>query len=106
MRVWTFTLVLFLAPVVLLGQALTPQTILNPGTDTWPTYNGDYSGRRHSPLDQINASNVASLTSAWMYRASNYGASGFGPERVASLRLVAGRHPGPARPDTGRRRLR
>jgi alcohol dehydrogenase (cytochrome c) len=78
MRVWTLTLVLFLAPVVLSGQSLTPQTILNPGTDIWPTYNGDYSGRRHSPLDQINASNVASLTSAWMYRASNYGASGFG----------------------------
>jgi acido-empty-quinoprotein group A len=78
MKVWTLTLVLFLAPVVISGQALTPQTILKPGADTWPTYNGDYSGRRHSPLDQINASNVASLTSAWMYRASNYGASGFG----------------------------
>jgi alcohol dehydrogenase (cytochrome c) len=74
MRAWPLTLVLFLAPVILCGQELTPEMLLNPGTDSWPTYNGDYSGRRHSPLDQINASNVASLSSAWMYRASNFGA--------------------------------
>ncbi len=23
-----------------------------PPTDSWPTYNGDYSGRRFSPLDE------------------------------------------------------
>ncbi len=23
-------------------------------TDSWPTYNGDYSGRRFSPLSKIN----------------------------------------------------
>jgi alcohol dehydrogenase (cytochrome c) len=34
----------------------------------WPTYNGDYSGRRFSPLTQITAANVNSLTLAWMYR--------------------------------------
>ena len=27
----------------------------------WPMYNGDYSGRRHSPLKQINSSNVKNL---------------------------------------------
>lgn len=31
----------------------------------WPTYNGDYSGRRFSSLSQINANNVHSLTLAW-----------------------------------------
>src|SRR5437879_6238007 len=31
----------------------------------WPTYNGDYSGRRHSPLSQINQDNVRQLTLAW-----------------------------------------
>jgi acido-empty-quinoprotein group A len=35
-------------------------------TDSWPTYNGDYSGRRHSPLSQINQSNVSQLTVAWI----------------------------------------
>src|SRR6266481_536760 len=78
MRVWASTLVLSLAPVVLCGQELTPEALVKPGIDSWPTYNGEYSGQRHSPLDQINGSNVASLSLAWMYRASNYGAAGFG----------------------------
>src|SRR4029077_12891372 len=52
------------------GQGLDPQELLQPATDSWPTYNGDYSGRRHSPLDEINSSNVQSLALAWMYRVS------------------------------------
>jgi alcohol dehydrogenase (cytochrome c) len=40
----------------------------------WPTYNGDYSGRRFSPLAQVNASNVNSLGLAWVYR-TNPGAA-------------------------------
>src|SRR5438105_529069 len=39
-------------------------------TDSWPTYHGDYSGRRYSTLKQINAANVKGLTLAWVYRAS------------------------------------
>src|SRR5499427_608480 len=50
------------------AQGLDPAALLKPPTDTWPTYNGDYSGRRHSTLDQINASNVNSLTLAWAFR--------------------------------------
>jgi alcohol dehydrogenase (cytochrome c) len=50
------------------GQGLDPAALLRPPTDTWPTYNGDYSGRRYSTLDQINAGNVGSLTLAWIYR--------------------------------------
>jgi acido-empty-quinoprotein group A len=61
--------VLFCAPL-LFGQGLDPAALLKPATDTWPTYNGDYSGRRHSPLAQVNASNVGSLTLAWAYRAN------------------------------------
>jgi alcohol dehydrogenase (cytochrome c) len=40
----------------------------NPGTDSWPSYNGDYTGRRFSPLDKINAANVKALSLAWVYR--------------------------------------
>jgi alcohol dehydrogenase (cytochrome c) len=36
----------------------------------WPTYNGDYSGRRYSALAKINASNINSLSLAWVYRAN------------------------------------
>jgi len=49
------------------AQELDPAALSKPATDTWPTYNGDYSGKRFSPLDQINASNVSSLTLAWVF---------------------------------------
>ncbi len=49
------------------AQELDPAAMLKPAMDTWPTYNGDYSGKRFSPLDQINASNVGSLTLAWVF---------------------------------------
>lgn len=52
------------------AQGLSSDMLLAPPTNTWPTYNGDYSGRRFSTLDQINASNINSLTLAWVYRAS------------------------------------
>src|SRR2546427_6917105 len=35
--------------------------------EAWLTYAGDYGSRRHSPLDQINRNNVASLVPAWVY---------------------------------------
>src|SRR5580765_5423565 len=54
----------------ILAQELDPAALLKPATDTWPTYNGDYSGMRYSTLDQINAGNVGSLTLAWAFRAS------------------------------------
>jgi len=47
---------------------LDPAKLLKPGTDSWPTYNGDYSGRRFSTLTKVNANNVGALSLAWMYR--------------------------------------
>lgn len=72
---------LLCAPFVMLAQGLNPATILHPPSDTWPTYNGDYSGRRFSPLKQINADNVRDLKLAWLYHASTEpGGSPFGTE--------------------------
>src|SRR5881394_382402 len=51
-------------PVTIFAQGLTPATLLKQPTDAWPTYNGDYSGRRFSPLTQINAGNVHTLSLA------------------------------------------
>jgi acido-empty-quinoprotein group A len=48
------------------ADGLDPEVILHPPPDSWPTYNGDYSGRRYSSISQINQSNVATLTLAWM----------------------------------------
>ena len=50
------------------GDGLDPAKLLQPPTDSWPTYNGDYSGRRFSPLTKINDANIKSLSLAWVYR--------------------------------------
>ncbi len=55
-------------PLLACGQMLDPGLLLKPATDAWPTYNGDYSGRRFSTLSQINQSNVKHLTLAWINR--------------------------------------
>jgi alcohol dehydrogenase (cytochrome c) len=49
---------------------LDPARILEPLKDSWPTYSGDYSGRRYSALRQIDRSNVKHLTLAWVTRVS------------------------------------
>lgn len=53
---------------------LDPAKMLLQPTDTWPMYNGDYSGRRFSSLEKINEKTVNELKLAWTYRAE--GASG------------------------------
>ena len=78
MRVCVLALLVLLLPVQHFAQGLAPEVIEKPGADAWPTYNGDYSGRRQSPLNQINTSNVGSLFLEWIYRATNFGAAGFG----------------------------
>ncbi len=62
------SLAVIISALTLSAQALDPTALLKPPTDTWATYNGDYSGRRYSPLKQINTSNVGSVTLAWMFR--------------------------------------
>jgi acido-empty-quinoprotein group A len=59
---------LALRPSFAAAQGLEPAALLKPPTDTWPTYNGEYSGTRFSTLDQINAGNIHSLTLAWIFQ--------------------------------------
>jgi alcohol dehydrogenase (cytochrome c) len=47
---------------------LDPAQILRPLADSWPTYSGDYSGKRYSALSQVNQNNVKNLTLAWVGR--------------------------------------
>ena len=62
-------LAIFLAGVACLqGQGLDPAALLRPPIDTWPSYNGDYTGRRYSTLSRINRENVARLTLAWAFQ--------------------------------------
>jgi alcohol dehydrogenase (cytochrome c) len=68
MNVLLLTVCFGLLPVALSAQILDPALLTKPATDAWPTYNGDYSGRRFSTLTQIDQSNVKHLTLAWIYR--------------------------------------
>ncbi|MBV9767689.1 MAG: acido-empty-quinoprotein group A [Acidobacteriaceae bacterium] len=47
-------------------EGLDPQVLLKPLAADWPTFNGDYSGKRFSALSQINQQNVQRLTLAWV----------------------------------------
>ena len=59
---------LFAGNVGMLAQNLRNDQLLKPSADSWPLYHGDYSGRRHSALTQINAQNVRKLSLAWAFQ--------------------------------------
>ena len=72
------------------GQGLDPKKLLQPPTDTWPSYNGDYSGRRYSTLKQINSANVGNMTLAWNYRMNFGGPAPGGGTMKATPLMVNG----------------
>jgi acido-empty-quinoprotein group A len=49
-------------------EGLNPQELTKTLSNSWPTFNGDYSGKRFSTLSQINQTNVRDLTLAWVMR--------------------------------------
>ena len=51
-------------PVLALAALLLAQ----PPTTSWPTYHGDNTGRRFSPLTSINDKNIGGLATAWSFR--------------------------------------
>jgi alcohol dehydrogenase (cytochrome c) len=59
-----------IAAGVLLGRTveLDPSLLLKPLSDSWPTYSGDYSGKRYSALKLVNKLNVRHMTLAWTAR--------------------------------------
>jgi acido-empty-quinoprotein group A len=71
--------------IVLFGGAILVAGAQTP-IDSWPTYHGDFSGRRFSSITQINAANVKNLTLAWAHHLdlSRAGAiiGGEGPEVI------------------------
>jgi alcohol dehydrogenase (cytochrome c) len=62
------TIALVFAGWQLQAQSLTTAQIEHPAADSWPTYHGDYTGRRHSALTQINPLNVKNLGLAWAFQ--------------------------------------
>ena len=78
--------VLLIASALLHAQALDPALLNKPLGESWPTYSGDYSGKRYSALTQINQLNVRNLTLAWVSRVTagpgNAGGRGGAPTIV------------------------
>src|SRR5580698_9596853 len=57
-----------------LGQ-VTFERLVNSAKEpqNWMTYSGDYSGKRFSALDQINAANAHNLQAKWAYQTAGAG---------------------------------
>jgi alcohol dehydrogenase (cytochrome c) len=83
-----------MVPLLLRGQGngVSPAELLKPLKDSWPTYNGDYSGKRYSALAQLNPSNVTHLTLAWSTRVTSGpgGGSGRGGRGGGSANVIVG----------------
>ena len=45
--------------------------LVSPVAADWPSYNGDYTGRRFSALKEINTTNVSQLRLAWVFHPGN-----------------------------------
>jgi len=54
-------------PPLDLGPGVSFSEVIHPKEGEWPTYNGNVSGNRFSPLKEINTSNVAQLAPQWMF---------------------------------------
>ena len=50
------------------AQSVGSTALFNSPEKDWPTYNGDYSGRRYSALSQIGVDNVRSLSLGWAFQ--------------------------------------
>jgi alcohol dehydrogenase (cytochrome c) len=82
LRRFVLATAVLICPVLLAAQGnggIPPASLLEPLTDTWPTYSGDYTGKRYSTLKQIDRTTVKNLTLAWTARLSaGPGAAGAG----------------------------
>jgi alcohol dehydrogenase (cytochrome c) len=53
------------------GTVLAQDLLANPAGANWPSYNGDYTGRRYSALREINTTNAHQLRAAWVFHPGN-----------------------------------
>ena len=83
-RILVFAVSIGLFSCWIWAQSLDPAHLLKPLADSWPTYAGDYSGKRYSALTQINQSNVKSLTLAWLARLNG------GPGSTVNVQTTVG----------------
>ena len=56
--------------------------------ENWVSYNGDYSGRRYSAMDEVTPANVGRLKAAWTFHTSGAGVMEVTPVVVAGVMFV------------------
>ena len=58
--------------------------------DDWPSYNGDYTGRRYSSLTQVTPENAHELRAQWVFHSRNAGILEVTPVVIAGVMFVTG----------------
>jgi alcohol dehydrogenase (cytochrome c) len=56
----------------------------------WPSYNGDYTGRRFTSLGQVTPGNVSQLRAQWVFHSRNAGILEVTPVVVAGVMYITG----------------
>lgn len=74
-----------LSAAIDLGRA---DLLVQPVGANWPSYNGDYTGRRYSRLSQINLRNVADLRAQWVFHSRNSSLLEVTPLAINGIMLV------------------
>ena len=82
--------VLAAATAVAAAQGVDRALLLKPLAQSWPTYSGDYSGKRYSSLTQITQANVKNLTLAWTRRLANGPGPGGPPVPGGPTTIIGG----------------
>ena len=59
------------SPVSAVVNVTAEDLLVQPVGANWPSYNGDYTGRRYSGLNEIKPENVAQLRAAWVFHPGN-----------------------------------
>jgi alcohol dehydrogenase (cytochrome c) len=59
------------SPVSAVTEVREQDLLVRPVGANWPSYNGDYTGRRYSSLQEINVANVSRLRAAWVFHPGN-----------------------------------
>jgi len=76
------------SPISAAIDVLPEHLLAQPPASNWPSYNGDYTGRRYSSLAEMTVNNVNQLRTQWVFHASNSNRLEVTPVVVNGLMLV------------------
>jgi alcohol dehydrogenase (cytochrome c) len=77
------------APISILIDVSPQDLLAQPVAANWLSYNGDYSGRRYSTLNQITPENVGQLRAQWVFHVPQSGELEVTPVVVGGVMFVS-----------------